>query len=45
MVKFHFSYLQGGTETIKSYSSIKLTKSKPFCPYVIGRTIGEGKGE
>ena len=45
MVKFQFFYLQGGTETIKSYSSIKLTKSKPFCLYLIEKTIGVGKGE
>ena len=43
MVKFLFSYLQNGTESIKSYSSIKLTRSKPFCPYVMERTIGGGK--
>ena len=43
MVKFQFSYLQGGTETIKSYCSIKLTRSKPFCLYLIERTIGGGK--
>ena len=43
MVKFQFSYLQGGTETIKFYSSIKFTWSKPFCLYLIERTIGRGK--
>ena len=45
MVKFQFSYLQGGTETIKSYGSIKLTSSKPFGPNVIERTIRGDKGE
>ena len=43
MVKFHFSYLQGGTETIKSYRSIKFTRSKPFCLYLIERTMVGGK--
>ena len=42
MVKFQFSCLQGGTEITKYYSSIKLTRSKPFCLYLIQRTI-EGR--
>ena len=45
MVKFQFSYLQCDIETIKSYSLIKLTRSKPFCLYLIERKIGGGKGE
>ena len=45
MIKFQFSYLQGGTETIKSYPSIKFTRSKPFCLYLVERTIGGGKAE
>ena len=41
MVKFQFSYLLGGTgtEIIKSYTSIKLTRSKPFRVYLIERTL------
>ena len=45
MVKFQFSYLQDGTEIIKSYSSIKLTRGKPFRIYLIEKTIGGGKGK
>ena len=43
MEKFQFSFLQGGTEIIKFYSSIKLTRSKPSCLYFIERTIGGRK--
>ena len=43
MVKFRFSYLQGGTEIIKSYSSRKLTRSKSFRLYLIEITIEGGK--
>ena len=45
MVKFQFSYVQDGTEIIKSYRSIKLTSSKPSRIYLIEKTIGGGKGE
>ena len=44
MVKFQFSYLQDGTEIIKSYSLIKLTRSKPIRIYLIKKTIVGGKG-
>ena len=32
-------------EIIKSYRSIKLTRSKPFRLYLIEKTIGGGKGK
>ena len=43
MVKFLLSCLQGGTEIIKSFSSIKLTRSKSLRLYLIERTIEGGK--
>ena len=44
MVKFQFSFLLGGTgtEIIKSYTSIKLTRGKSFRQYLIGRTLLKG---
>ena len=43
MIKFQFSYLQGGTEIIKSDSLIKLTRSKSFRLYLIEKTIEGGE--
>ena len=45
MVKFQFSSLLGGTgtEIIKSYTSIKLTRSKSFRLYLIERTLLKGE--
>ena len=39
-IKVQFSYLQAGTEVIKSCSSIKLRWSKSFRLYLIAKTMG-----